>query len=134
MAYENHSSAWGSYGLDQAVVEGWVRRTFGDKIMDNPKERATRVLEEALELSQAMDVPREEVLRLVAVIYDHPVGEVPQEIGGLIVTLLALCAHRGVRLDDLAQREIARITLKDREDFRKRQDAKADLGVADRPE
>ena len=51
-----------------------------------------------------------------------------------IVTLLALCAHRGVRLDDMARREIDRVLAKDRAELRKRKAAKADLGLADRPE
>ena len=134
MTDEERSPGWDAYGLDQVVVEGWVRRTFGDKLMDNPVERGRRVLEEAIELFQTSGGSVEEAAAIVKTVFGKPKGRLEQEVGGVIVTLLALCAHHGLRLDDVAKIEIERILSKDREDFRRKQAAKADLGIADRPE
>ena len=134
MSDEERGSGWDAYGLDQIVVEGWVRRTFGDKLMDNPIERGRRVLEEAIELFQTSGGSIEEAAALVKTVFGKPKGNLQQEVGGVIVTLLALCAHHGLRLDDIAKVEIERILSQDREAFRRKQGAKADLGIADRPE
>ena len=118
MVHEERGSAWETYGLDQAVVEGWVRRTFGDALMDNPKERARRVVEEAIETLRVAGVSQQEAQALVQAVYAKPPGELRQEIGGVVVTLLALCAHHNMRLDDTAKTEISRILSKDHEGFR----------------
>ena len=134
MSDEERVAAWRNYGLDQIVVEAWVRRTFGDKIMDNPKERALRLAEESLEVLQTSDAGREEAHALVDMVYDKKPGVLLQEVGGVTVTLLALCAHHDLRLDDVAGTEIARIQSIARDEFQHRQGAKTTLGVADRPE
>ena len=38
---QERGPAWPSYGADQAAVEVWVRKTFGDKIMDDEVERGS---------------------------------------------------------------------------------------------
>jgi hypothetical protein len=73
-------------------------------------------------------------VELVKAVYRKPVGELHQELSGFVVTLLALCAHHDIRLDDLARREIERIVSQDTVEFRRKQNEKADLGIADRPE
>ena len=71
--------------------------------------------------------------KLVDAVFDKAKGEQNQEAGGVIVTLLAYCAAKGLRLDKLADDEIARIQKLPVEHFRKRQQAKADAGVAAPP-
>ena len=134
MSDEERVAAWRNYGLDQIVVEAWIRRTFGDKVMDNPKERALRLAEESLEVLQTSEAGCEEAHALVDMVYDKEPGVLLQEVGGVTVTLLALCAHHGLRLDDVAGTEIARMQSIARDEFQRRQEAKATLGVADRPE
>ena len=87
-------------------------------MMDNPKERARRVVEEAIETLRVAGVSQQEAQALVQAVYAKPLGELRQEIGGVVVTLLALCAHHNMRLDDIAKTEISRILSKDHEGFR----------------
>ena len=133
-APEDRSPAWASYGADQIFVESLVRRIFGNRAMDSTVERGRRVVEEAVELAQVEGVPEHEVHAIVKAKYARAKGDIRQEAGGLIVTLLALCAHHEFRLDDIAKAEIERMLSRDPESFRAKQREKADLGVAERPE
>ena len=138
MLDQDIKEAWPNYGVDQAVVEGWVRRTWGDAVMDSVEERVLRALEEQIELYQAEDDPatrgRGEGARPRAPRVRRPPGKPEQEVGGVMVTMMAYAACRGVRLDELARREIDRIIAGDREAFRAKQKEKSDLGLADHPE
>jgi len=131
--------AWPNYGIDQAVVEGWVRRTHGDALMDSAEERVTRALEEQIELYQT-EMTRDPVAAkakahlLVETIFSRKPGKPDEEAGDVMVTMMAYAACRGGRLDELARRKIDALIAGDREKFQKRQKEKADLGLADRPE
>lgn len=76
----------------QTRVRKWVVDCFGEEIADNVGERNERFIEEALELVQASGLPKEDVLMLVDYVYRRPAGEIYQEIGGVVVTLSALCS------------------------------------------
>jgi hypothetical protein len=92
-------------------VEDWVRTRIGDAHM-HPKERAMRLLEEAIELAQAEGIKHSDVLAQVGHVYLRPPGEPSQEAAGVAVCLLGWCAATGNRLKDLAFREIERIEAK----------------------
>ena len=131
---EDRGPDWKGYGVSQALVEQWVRSRFTDKVFENKEEHGRRVLEEAIELFkvEARD-PKEaraQAHKLVDAVFDKKVGELKQEIGGVAVTLLALCALHDLRLDELAEAEINRIMTTPAEEFRKKQQAKADNGLA----
>ncbi len=81
----------------QNAVAAWMEECFGAVIAADVTERNHRFLEEALELVQANGTTRGEALQLVDYVYDRPAGEVGQEIGGVMVTLAALC--EAVRLN-----------------------------------
>lgn len=93
----------------QARVAPWMDETFGEEIANDRNERNHRFLEEALELVQANGCTRDEVLQLVDYVYGRPDGEVPQEVGGVMVTLAALCLASGVDMHDEADKELARV-------------------------
>lgn len=115
----------------QTKVAAWVTTTFGsnpDAVA--PQERAARLLEEALELAQVEGLPRLEIRRLTDHVYGKPVGTRAQELGGVGVTLLAYAATVGLSADDEEAREFARVLALPPEHFWKRQNAKADAGVA----
>ncbi|MDR3551234.1 MAG: hypothetical protein P4L31_07515 [Candidatus Babeliales bacterium] len=76
----------------QSKVRQWVINCFGEKIADDTIERNHRFLEESLELVQSTGCSREDAHALVDYVFDRPVGEVYQEIGGVMVTLSALCS------------------------------------------
>ena len=131
---QERGPAWPSYGADQAAVEVWVRKTFGDKIMDDEVERGRRVLKEAVELAQVEGVTRQDAHKIIDAVFKKPKGELSQELGGVIVTLLAACARHEIRLDDIARAEIDRVQKGDGKKFRDKQATKSALGIGERPE
>lgn len=78
----------------------WVCQAFGlSKLRDQP-ERRRRFVEESLELVQALGMTREEVLRMVAYVYDREPGEPLQELGGTLTTLASLASGHGMDLQE----------------------------------
>ena len=137
---DEDNPAWVHYGLDQALVEKFVRVKFTDKVFESVEERCLRLVEEAIELTQAALPNRQKEVcgkleMLIKRVFDRPPGDPEQELGGVIVTLLAYCALKEVRLDSAARHEIDRISGFDREHFELRQKDKQLAGVtADFPE
>lgn len=93
----------------QYRVNVWIRKCFTPRVVEDVLERGDRFLEEALELLQATDYPKERVALLVEYVYGRPVGEPSQEVGGTMVTLAALCVATNINLDTAAEAEITRI-------------------------
>lgn len=76
----------------QPQVREWVLKCFGPDIADDKLERNHRFLEEALELVQSAGCTKEDAHSLVDYVFGREVGEIHQEIGGVMVTLSALCS------------------------------------------
>ena len=93
----------------QSRIGLWVRTTFGEVVATNTKERALRVVEEAIELAQACNVDAATLHRLVDYVFGRPPGKPEQEIAGCMVTLYAVASTLGVNADDALEAEIARI-------------------------
>jgi hypothetical protein len=93
----------------QENVEDWTKKCFGENIATNIRERNYRFLEEALELVQSGGISKEESLALVDYVFERPSGVIEQEVGGVIVTLAALCSARGISLENSAANELNRI-------------------------
>jgi hypothetical protein len=108
----------------QKVVVDWGVRCFGQAHMDDRVIRAARFLEEAVELAQACGLAKDHALRALEHVYSRPAGEVEQEIGGVSVTLLALCGAFGLSADDCETKEIARCLSLPPEKFAERNRAK----------
>jgi hypothetical protein len=89
----------------QNHVNTWMQRCFGPAISADRRERNHRFLEEALELVQSLDCTHEEAHQLVDYVYGRPVGEMHQEMGGVMVTLAALANAAGLKMarDGLAE-------------------------------
>jgi len=96
----------------QDRVGEWIVKCFGDEIAKDRTERCHRFIEEALELVQACGTTRSECLQLVDYVFNRPSGNVCQEIGGVTVTLAAMCQARGVDMMACAESELKRIWLK----------------------
>lgn len=100
----------------QAVVE-FVRETFGDAeewskdhaSAMNTDERISRFVEEAIELAQSENMTIEQVKTIVDYVYSKPKGEPFQEVGGVGVTLLSYCGHRGISADFAEVTEFERV-------------------------
>lgn len=97
----------------QRRVLRWLLDCFGVEIASNRSERNHRFLEESLELAQSLGCTRDEADQLVAYVYGRPIGEPWQEVGGVMVTLAALCLAHGLDMDDAAGAELARISAPD---------------------
>lgn len=96
----------------QRRVQPWLMACFGKKIARNRKERNHRFLEEALELVQACGCTASEAHQLVEYVFGRPIGEPNQEVGGVMVTLAALCLANGLDMHEAGEIELARIWTK----------------------
>lgn len=98
-----------SINIYQAGVRKWMEECFTPATVTNKRERAFRFLEEALELFQAMGCSQEEAAELLTYVFGRPVGEVGQEVGGVMTTLAALCNAADVNLNQAAVLELNRV-------------------------
>jgi len=94
----------------QQRVAAWMLDCFGPVIPFDKVERNHRFFEESAELVQSLGMTRADAHRLVDYVYDRPIGDPFQEIGGVNVTLLALCEANGMHNSFAADMEIQRIT------------------------
>lgn len=97
--------------LGQKVL-AWAVSVFGPVATDR-RERAIRLVEEAVEVAQAEGVPLEVLERVARRCYSRPVGNVADEVGAVVLTLEALAANIGVDLEEAGDRELARVTALD---------------------
>jgi hypothetical protein len=95
-------------GSFQRRVADWMMETFSMEVTRDTAERNHRFLEESLELVQAMGCTQTEAHMLVAYVYGRPTGEPQQEVGGVMVTLAALCNAADVDSAQCADRELTR--------------------------
>lgn len=96
----------------QAGVQQWMLSCFGREVSADKTERNHRFLEEALELVQALGCPPSEAHQLVDYVYGRQVGDAAQEVGGVMVTLAALCLANGLDMAAAGDTELARVWTK----------------------
>lgn len=82
----------------QSRVLDWLLKCFGSEIAKDILERNDRFIEEALELTQSLDYSADRAHALVDYVYGRPKGEPFQEVGGVMVTLAALCSATGLNM------------------------------------
>lgn len=105
-------AAWSPAQPFQGRVQPWMTACFGPEISGDKAERNHRFLEESLELVQACGATASEAHQLVNYVYGRPVGEKAQEVGGVMVTLAALCLAQGLDMHASGETELARIWTK----------------------
>lgn len=76
----------------QSAVLAWMLECFGADSIFDKQERSIRFLEECLELAQACGVTIDQAYAMVDFVFKRNAGEIDQEVGGVMVTLAALCA------------------------------------------
>lgn len=118
----------------QSAVLDWATNCFGFGVATDPIERAKRLLEEAAELAQACGVDSVSAHEILVHVFSRPPGAIPQEIGGVGITLLALCAARNISADVCELGELNRILEAPRDMFKARQRGKALAGIARLPQ
>ena len=96
----------------QDCVNEWMQVCFGEEISKDKIERCHRFLEESLELVQSLGITKSDVLKLVDYTFGRPIGETSQEVGGVMVTLSALCSASEIDMQRSANVELMRIWTK----------------------
>lgn len=92
----------------QARVHEWTTACFPTSARADVAERAHRFLEEAIELAQASNCTREDAHALVDYVFSRPEGETFQEVGGVLVTLAALCNIKDTDMELAGEQELSR--------------------------
>ena len=113
----------------QRISFEWGIRSFGNDHMHDFQIRGLRFAEEAVELAQCAQVPKETMHLLIETVYSRPRGEVRQEIGGSLVTLSVLCELLGYDMEQCFENEVRRVLSKSPEHFAKRNQDKIHLGL-----
>lgn len=108
----------------------WAYDSFGE-IALNRDERAARMVEEAIEVAQVESVPLEIVQRIAARVYSRPVGNLGQEIGGLMLGLYALAGNTDIDIHAEFEKEFARVKSKPRDWWTRKHAEKVEAGTAD---
>lgn len=96
----------------QERVAPWMQACFGPEISADKMERNHRFLEESLELVQSLGCTKHEAIQLVDYVYGREVGDPPQEVGGVMVTLAALCLASDMDMHQCGETELARVWTK----------------------
>jgi hypothetical protein len=96
----------------QERVDVWLLACFGSEISRDKIERNHRFLEEALELVQSAGCTKSEAHQLVDYVYGRDIGEMSQEIGGVMNTLAAPCLAHGHDMTKAGDAELARCWTK----------------------
>lgn len=96
----------------QDSVQPWLMECFGEEISSDRQERNHRFLEEALELVQSLDCTAAEAHQLVDYVFNRSVGDPNQEVGGVMVTLAALCLANDLEMHKAGEDELIRIWTK----------------------
>ena len=112
----------------QQAIFAWSKIAFGVEQSTSLEQRGLRLLEEAIEAFQACGADREMAHKLVDFVFDRPVGQLHQELGGVSVCILALAAAAGLSADEEERREVERVLSKPIEHFTKRNEAKNAAG------
>lgn len=97
-------------GFQNRVAE-WMLQCFTPEVADDKLERTDRFIEEALELAQTNPgFTADRAHALVDYVFGRAVGEPAQGVGGVMVTLAALCAPNGLDMMACGEAEYQRIS------------------------
>jgi NTP pyrophosphatase (non-canonical NTP hydrolase) len=96
----------------QRQVSEWLSACFPPSVCIAREERMHRFLEEALELAQAIGCSNEDAHKLVDYVFSREVGRPELEVGGVMVTLAALCSAADIDMNCAAERELERNWLR----------------------
>lgn len=113
----------------QVQTLNWARETFGEAKATDPKVRALRFIEEAVELAQTQGLSKAEINKVVREVLVRPVGEPAQEIGGVMLSLMALASNLDLSVDGCEFEELHRVLHTDPDVFRGREADKTARGL-----
>lgn len=90
-------------------VVNWVVEAFGEDYQKDKKARCLRLIEEAAELAQTQDVPKEQLHNLIEHVYSKDKGEYSQELAGCLTTICSAAGALGEDLYYVYEKEINRV-------------------------
>lgn len=93
----------------QYRVNDWMEHVFPPEIINDVDERGQRFIEEAIELVQSTGMTAQQLHNAVDYVFGRCIGEVHQEVGGVMISLSALCNVVQVDMNDCAETELRRI-------------------------
>ena len=111
----------------QRQILEWCKASFGEKSLALP-QRGIHMLEEAIELAQAVGVDPAMAHKLIDFVYDRPKGSVAEELGGIGVCVAALAEAAGLDADECEVLEFERVLSKPTSHFAARNEAKNAAG------
>ena len=115
--------------IRQTRLLNWALAMFGDMEgfdTASTEERLERFLEEAIELAQSLDMPKERLIHWVHYVYNRPKGDPSQEFGGVMVTANMLAEVSRISMAAEEIRETKRVLSKTKAHFQARHQAKLD--------
>jgi len=95
------------------VAHDWALRSFGQEQMTNEKTRALRLVEEAIELCQAVGVSENDVHQTLTKVYTGEPGDPVQELGGVFLTAFLMSKVMRVPAIEVFVKELRRVLGKD---------------------
>lgn len=93
----------------QDEVKEWTLEAFGEAVTADKIERNHRFLEESLELVQSLGCTKDEAHQLVDYVFGRDIGDPFQEVGGVMLTLAALCNANAMGMSPAAELELNRV-------------------------
>jgi NTP pyrophosphatase (non-canonical NTP hydrolase) len=121
--------AYGGRDQRQRLILGWAVRTFGPSQFFH-KERATRLVEEALEVGQAVGLARETMHTLVDFVFNKEPGDARAELGGVATTFLALCEAMNIQAREVEREGLERTLSLDPKRAVEKHVTKVEAGLA----
>jgi NTP pyrophosphatase (non-canonical NTP hydrolase) len=113
----------------QDEIRDFVHRVWGEKAMMSLPERAARIVEEAVELAQAHDVPQEIINKIIERVYARPPGNPGEEAGDIQFTLFAYTETAHVDIESVLAMRLERAAAIPVEDLRERHKQKRAAGT-----
>lgn len=90
----------------------WLDECFGFTSRLDIPHRNKRFLEEAGELVQSSGMTEDQAVQVIRYVFSREKGIVPQEVGGVMMTLAAHCLATGTDMAAEGERELARVWTK----------------------
>lgn len=88
------------YDIESQVLEH-AKFVWGDEPLADKRERALRMIEEALELAQSAGLEKEDITKVMDIVYGKPINEnVGEEAGQLLYVLCTMGEAFGFNLND----------------------------------
>jgi NTP pyrophosphatase (non-canonical NTP hydrolase) len=114
----------------QRAIGVWTREAFGADHAYSLPHRGLRLLEEAIELAQAVGCDLKQCHNLLDYVFARPKGDIAQEMGGVGVTLLALGEATSISVEVAERTEVDRVLRKPLDHFRRRNAEKDAAGFS----